>query len=219
MPKLLLAILSAFLSVSPAASVGAPQLEASPTTSNNVQLFPIDPKSVIPGTISYGLNNVNEQCRAQPTNPWCQPKAHRTTTLDAYRLNVISRQVFKNFVYTSDVVDKWRVHSPEVIKGESWKGDCDDLASTTLDMMIRAGHPMNKLWMVIVDSSNTGYLDHMVAMAQDDDGHYWIVGDTSKRNVYPAELITYKVLAIARMDTVKFWFNPKGVGIFPQDAL
>lgn len=167
----------------------------------------------------YGTQAIEEQCSAQPTDLWCKPIRLKEQTLTPYQIMNISLDVKQNFDYLLDETDNWRVHTSEVLMKQRWKGDCDDLSSTTLDVMIRAGQPLRKIWLILADVTHTANLDHLVAMVQDSDGHYWIVGDTSAQNAYPADKMTYRVVAVARGDNMKVWSDPHSVQAFPASAM
>lgn len=88
------------------------------------------------------------------------------------------------FDYVDDgAVDTWRSHADEVLAGKEWQGDCDDLAHTALDLMARAGAPLTSLCRLTVYASSNA-AGHMVGAALDDDGKWWIVGDTYAAEPY-----------------------------------
>lgn len=97
----------------------------------------------------------------------------------------------RGFTYVTDgVFDTWRSHADEVLRGEPWSGDCDDLASTVLDLLGRCGVALDKRYRLLVDSSpydDNERVDHMLAGALDEDGLFWLVGDTFA----PAYLTNY----------------------------
>jgi len=84
-----------------------------------------------------------------------------------------------------------------------------------LDILIRAGQPRNRVWLVLADVQHNGPFDHLVAMVQDVDGHFWIVGDTSAQNAYPADRIKYRIAGTARGDHMNVWEAPSTSGAFP----
>lgn len=166
------------------------------------------------GVFSYGTQAIDDQCKAQPVDLWCGNAPLREKVLTAWEIAQISIETKTNFVYKSDVTDNWRVHSSQVMDKKMWFGDCDDLASTTLDMLIRAGQPRNRAWLVLADVEHKASLDHLVAMVQDDAGHFWIVGDTAAQTFYPADRSKYRWVAVARMDNARAWQDPHFVGAF-----
>lgn len=84
----------------------------------------------------------------------------------------------ERFTYLADVGDTWRSHADEVLRGEAWRGDCDDLASTVLDLLGRAGLPLDQQYRLEVDSKGGDQVDHLIACALDGGGELWVVGDT-----------------------------------------
>jgi len=89
------------------------------------------------------------------------------------------------FVYVEDVMDMWRSHADAVERGEEWRGDCDDLTSTTLDLLTRAGLPITQAYRLHVNAGNGPHagnsatdVNHQIAVVLDDRGDAWVVGDT-----------------------------------------
>lgn len=171
------------------------------------------------GVFAYGVQSMQEQCKVQPSNLWCSPVKLKEKTLAPWDIFQISLEAKSNFVYKSDVVDNWRVHSSEVLMKQTWQGDCDDLASTTLDMLIRAGQPRRRAWLVLADVEHKAKLDHLIGMVEDADGHYWIVGDTSAQTTYPANLVKYRIVALASMEKPEDWQDPHLVPAFDAKSL
>lgn len=169
--------------------------------------------------LDYGKVALEDQCQEQPEALWCSDQPLKEKTLTPWQIMNISLETKDNFRYVSDLIDIWRIHSSSVIDGKVWRGDCDDLVSTTNDMMIRNGQPRNKVWFALVNVSNRKILDHLVGIVEDADGRYWVVGDTSQQNAYPIEHLKYKVVAIARASDVKAWFDPREVKFFPVRVL
>ena len=208
-----------------------------PDINNASQITPSPPVVVTPSPISapsgpqdlgwndqqrifaYGVRSIADQCAVQPAVLWCSKIELVEKTLSAYEIIDGSLKVKEKFVYTNDVVDNWRVHSRVMLEGHTWFGDCDDLTSTTLDMLIRAGQPRHKIWMVLVNTTTKGMFDHLVGMVQDDVGKFWIVGDTSSQNAYPVDRIKYRVVGVARGDQMKQWMDPRIMGVFPEKSL
>lgn len=85
----------------------------------------------------------------------------------------------RNFTYKSDSgPDTWRSHADVALAGKSWRGDCDDLASTSADIAIRMGAKKADLWFAVVSSTGESRGDHMIAIGRDEQGMFWVVGDT-----------------------------------------
>lgn len=162
----------------------------------------------IQGTVNYGKAKIEEQCERASWTPWClegnkQPLA--TKRLSYAKAHEISLSVQKGYVYTADPVDNWNSYSALHVRHETWYGDCDDLTSTTLDMLHRAGQPLDKMWMLLNNVRSRGTLDHVVGVIQTSDGRYYVVGDTDARSMYPIEKMTFSPRALARMDNPGVW--------------
>ena len=105
----------------------------------------------------------------------------------------------EQFVYLADgALDTWRSHADEVLAGFAWEGDCDDLVSTALDLMARAGLPLASCYRLIVDAAGKPG-DHRVGAALGDDGALYIVGDTFAA-CYPAGAMAHVPGQYQRMD-------------------
>ena len=203
---------------------GNPPPQETPAVEQAVSTPKIDPKpqdltyQQQSGIFLYGANAIANQCAAQPSNLWCQPYNLKQATLSGFDIVTISLQTKRNFKYLADTVDSWRVHSSEVLMKQEWRGDCDDLTSTTLDMMVRAGQPLDKIWFVLADVEHKSVLDHLIGMVQDKDGHYWIIGDTSAQNAYPVSELKYRIVGVASGADLQ-WKDPHAVGAFPAESL
>lgn len=86
----------------------------------------------------------------------------------------------ERFTYKADPVlkDTWRSHAKQVLAGEAWSGDCDDLASTVLDLLGRNGVALEDRYRLYVASDKSDTVDHMVAAVRANDGDIYVVGDT-----------------------------------------
>lgn len=82
------------------------------------------------------------------------------------------------FTYKLDAGDTWRSHAAVALAGKAWRGDCDDLASTASDIAIRMGAKKADMWFAVVSSTRNGRVDHMIAIAKDQRGVFWVIGDT-----------------------------------------
>lgn len=122
----------------------------------------------------------------------------------------LDRLARKNFTYVKDPDgrDEWTSHAEDVLAGRPWKGDCDDLASTVMDLIYQAKvalpHAMRRL---MVSTTGGDIVDHMVGMIQDRDGKTWIIGDTFGP-CYRWHECKHKVLGVAPGDSTQ-WFKPK----------
>lgn len=122
----------------------------------------------------------------------------------ARTIQILDRKARAGFTYVPDPPrqDRWRSHANTVTAMKPWSGDCDDLASTVLDLMGRAGLPARHRYRLLVDTQEPGLYDHMAAAALDDDGNLWIVGDVNQPGAVlaPAGLF---VRAYNRLDETK----------------
>jgi hypothetical protein len=118
--------------------------------------------------------------------------------MDADTIRRLDAEARQRFTYRPDAVDNWRSHGDEVLRGEDWQGDCDDLASTVLDLLGRNGMALGDRYRLLVSTLGESQVDHMVACAVDADGHFWIVGDTFAP-AYPAALMKHRGLFYNRL--------------------
>ncbi|HKU53924.1 MAG TPA: hypothetical protein VJP60_01055 [Rhizomicrobium sp.] len=100
--------------------------------------------------------------------------------MDADAIRAVDARARSRFLYRAESIDNWRSHADAVLKGEAWFGDCDDLASTTLDLLGRDGVAADDRYRLVVSSTGAKKPDHMVACVRADDGAFLIVGDTFK---------------------------------------
>lgn len=98
--------------------------------------------------------------------------------------------------------DTWRSHADDVLAGKDWSGDCDDLASTVLDLLGRAGEPLSNLYRVIVAANASAEPNHMIGAVADERGAVWVVGDTFGSEPYPAEDCPHRPVRYQRMSEV-----------------
>lgn len=99
--------------------------------------------------------------------------------MDALKIAQVDAEARKRFSYISDgSIDTWRSHADEVLADKRWHGDCDDLASTVLDMLARLGVPLEDRFRLMVSATGTKIVDHMVGCVRAEDGSFLIVGDT-----------------------------------------
>lgn len=113
----------------------------------------------------------------------------------------------RNFIYTSEQGDKWRSFAVEALEGRSWRGDCDDLTSTAADIAIRMGIKKEQLWFAVVATgqSGAGKADHLVALAKDEKGKWWVIGDTFGA-MYPLASMKHELLEVHNLAwPIKDW--------------
>lgn len=170
-------------------------------------------------TFNYGRKAILEQCLAQKSLAWCDKPNTKPKQLGAYDIVLESLTARTKFMYKDDTTDSWRSHTGDILLDEYWFGDCDDLMSTTIDMLSRRGQPLDKMWIVLVAVKTKSTFDHVVGVVQDKDGKFWVVGDTDTRSSYPLKALTYRVVAVARSDDVMNWEDPRKLGIFYESTL
>lgn len=104
------------------------------------------------------------------------------------------------FRYQGDgLFDTWRSHADAALAGELWAGDCDDLASTVLDLVTRQGLALDRTYRLLVSSTGAPGFDHMVAAVQAEDGAFLLVGDTFG-GAYPAGRMRHLPVKYQRLD-------------------
>jgi hypothetical protein len=134
----------------------------------------------------------DEQCKTQPSPDWCQ-------SLSSRELKQTDLEARTKFYYRPDgPVDTWRSYADQVIRGVSWAGDCDDLSSTVLDLLGRRGVPLKDRYRVLVSMAKNGKVDHMIGLAIDNHGKFWVVGDTNQQ-IYPVRAIYYQAIEYNRL--------------------
>ena len=183
----------------------------------NFQPQPLTPAQSIRQLI-YSSDRLADQCAEQATALWCAGYRVYQDAMTEATIRDMDARVRKGFTYVSDVKDTWRIHSTAVMTHQPWQGDCDDLASTTLDVMARHGQPLDKMWLVIVASQAgakiSGRLDHLVAVVEDNAGEFWVVGDTSGK-VTPLAEMAYRPLTFAAMSDMQ-WHDAEAQDAFAQ---
>ncbi len=126
------------------------------------------------------------------------------------RLKDADSRARRRFHYRKDPgPDTWRSHRALAETGRDWFGDCDDLASTTLDILINS-YPMwpeqdevarlcFRLKVATLACPKDAPYDHMVAGVQLPDGQFWIIGDTfgeaMRREASEHRIVSWSCLA------------------------
>lgn len=114
-------------------------------------------------------------------------------------LRAADAQARQHFTYKPDIgPDTWRSHADDALHGTAWAGDCDDLASTVLDLLGREGMSLADRYRLFVSTTGDDQVDHMVACVSADDGSFWIVGDTFAP-IYPAGQMKHRGLFYTRL--------------------
>lgn len=121
-----------------------------------------------------------------------------------YQLDMLARQ---HYTYKHDPVnnDEWHSYHKDVLAGRAWADDCDSLSSTVINLMLLEGHPLEKSWFAHVDSSHSGHVDHMIALAMDDNGVMFVVGDTFGP-CYPTSAMKHTLLKFCRLTNIQAWY-------------
>lgn len=132
-----------------------------------------------------------------------EPSVVSVKPSDILRIDV---EVWKHFRYLADPagLDTWRSYADDVLRGASFLGDCDDLASTCLDLATREGAPLEKLYRLEVGAAGSKTVNHMLAAAEADDGAIYTFGDTFGRAM-PASHFLHRGICYQRMDE---WIVP-----------
>lgn len=121
--------------------------------------------------------------------------------LTVSRVDAIDRQARKGFTYRQEPGDTWRSHADDIFHDRAWQGDCDDLASSCLDMLSQMpGVEMSDLYRLMVSSVGGKLPDHMVAAVWIVDSKaFRIVGDTFRPS-YDAAAMKHRCFFYNRMD-------------------
>lgn len=109
----------------------------------------------------------------------------------------------RRFSYRADPrgQDIWRSHADAVLAGSAWSGDCDDLASTVLDLLGREGFSLEDRFRLLVGSGFSAKIDHMVAAALSG-GRLLIIGDTFGP-AYPIREMKHRPILYQRMSEAR----------------
>jgi hypothetical protein len=119
--------------------------------------------------------------------------------MDVEAIRAIDARARQGFTYLADgSIDNWRSHADAVLRGDRWSGDCDDLASTALDLLGRQGVATEDRFRLLVSASGGKTPDHMVGCVRADDGAFLIAGDTF-RPVYPAAAMRHRGIFYNRL--------------------
>lgn len=112
----------------------------------------------------------------------------------------LDRLARAGFTYLADPDgDLWRSHADDALNGRKWAGDCDDLASTVLDLASRDGYRLDRLFRLFVSTGKSKAPDHMVAVMKGPDLKLWVVGDTFKP-AYRLSEMTHRPVFYEKMD-------------------
>lgn len=119
--------------------------------------------------------------------------------MNIFEIDAADGQARGKFTYKPDgATDNWRSHADEVLAGTPWEGDCDDLASTVLDLCGRQGVPLEDRYRLLVSSTGGKLPDHMVGCVRGSDGAFRLVGDTF-RAAYDVTSMAHKGIVYNRL--------------------
>lgn len=116
--------------------------------------------------------------------------------MNSKRIVEIDALCRSKFTYLKDKGDDWQLHVDDVKANRPWKGDCEDLAFTTMQYLYNEGVTSNHLARLMVSTTNNKIIDHMVALVKDDNSKIWVVGDTNGP-AYLLEAMYYSPLMIS----------------------
>ena len=124
----------------------------------------------------------------------------------------IDRSVKDRFVYADKDPggDQWRSFATELRDDKDYVmvDDCDTLASTVLEILAWEGVPLENLFRALVSSpaARGNMVDHMVGLAKDENGTYWVVGDTFGPPV-TINRTPHKIIEVSCIDTGISWLK------------
>ena len=108
--------------------------------------------------------------------------------------------------------DTWRSEATECLQAHQnqevhrWKGDCDDLGSTVLDLACRFGVAPEQLYRAMVSSPQArgDQIDHYVGLYEQD-GEWWVIGDTFESRPTPLRRSSHKIIRTACVAEGLLW--------------
>lgn len=103
----------------------------------------------------------------------------------------VNNAIHNQFNYKKDGDDdlnSWSIGTEVLLADDTFEGDCEDLALTTIEVLIDTGIPREKLFKFLTRSGgNKTKVNHMVAGFEDKTGQIWIIGDTFNSNIRKLE--------------------------------
>jgi len=149
-----------------------------------------------------------EACEAQQL-PWCRPASEfkETSGWTLVRLAEAHAAITARFAYSYTPSGPWRSRRDQVASGLIWRGECDTLTFTVLDSLAHQGFPPTKMFRAIVSpQGNAASVMHMVGIVEVE-GVYFVVGDTSRPEPYPASEATFKPRLLSNVAAGEFWLR------------
>lgn len=116
--------------------------------------------------------------------------------MQSTRITYWDQRARRQFSYQADnakttAQNKWTSYGDRVLAGSPYAGNCSDLVSTFLDLACRDGLDLTAGYRMDVLDEQRG-LGHQIGCVVDDDGNFWIVGDTFYPGPYHAEMLRHK---------------------------
>lgn len=93
----------------------------------------------------------------------------------------IDARVRARFTYERERDEVWTNYAEEVLRGEEFRGDCDDLATTSATLALCAGVPPEQVGYLLTRTITLGgdpRANHMLAFYRDPTGRPVVFGDT-----------------------------------------
>lgn len=130
-------------------------------------------------------------------------------------LTSLNSKLRRKFTYRDDPdggkIDIWQSGLPALLEYGDFKGDCEDLAFTGLELAHLSGFPKNRLYKIGTNTKQAGIItQHMLAGYMDDNGDMWIFGDTITHKPLKINNITrlHSPFIYSRMDWNGAWEPP-----------
>lgn len=154
----------------------------------------------------YLIGVDHRACAAQPDLAWCAGRAEEGKPVTVFALRRYQARVFGSVIYTpTDRPENevWHSFAAETARGEKWRGDCDNVVFTMLDMMERDGYDVRETYRMGVAINGAGAVNHLVAVARIGSELY-VFGDATRREVYPLREATWRPI-MAAPSTSEAW--------------
>lgn len=135
------------------------------------------------------------------------------TDITIAQLRYADKVARAHFTYKADGTrpeeNTWRSLADEALAGKSWVGDCDDLASTALDILTRTlpDDALDKCFRLEVASPDCPAgvpFDHMIGAVMLPGLNLWIIGDTFGE-AYPASRMPHRIVNYSKLSEGTVW--------------
>lgn len=100
------------------------------------------------------------------------------------------------------VNERWDSKVDDFLMGKSVKGDCDELATTAMELAVIAGVPRERVLRIL--ATTQGGM-HMTAGYIDDAGEIWVFGDTFSPQMQKLRHTPHRILAYSRSSEEGNW--------------